>query len=54
MLRLGEPGSLGMHVFVLQNGKINLLGRYTVCAEGSPLSVEQAQILVGKGIGIPG
>lgn len=29
----------------LQNGKINLLGRYTVCKEGSPLSVEQAQIL---------
>lgn len=29
----------------LQNGKINLLGKYTVCTEGSPLSVEQAQIL---------
>ncbi|KAL8273710.1 hypothetical protein Esti_002310 [Eimeria stiedai] len=29
----------------LQNGKINLLGNYTVCKVGSPLSVEQAQLL---------
>ncbi|OEH73682.1 mRNA turnover protein 4 homolog [Cyclospora cayetanensis] len=29
----------------LQNGKINLLGKHTVCTEGSALSVEQAQIL---------
>ncbi|KAL8428081.1 hypothetical protein Efla_000180 [Eimeria flavescens] len=29
----------------LQNGRINLLGRHTVCKVGAPLSVEQAQLL---------
>ncbi|CDJ62982.1 hypothetical protein, conserved [Eimeria necatrix] len=29
----------------LQNGKINLLGNYTVCTEGTPITAEQAQLL---------